>query len=103
MSEHRTIDDRPVWERIVPCRSCKARIVWFRTPKGKLMPVDAEPATVNGIRYAVEVGDVRYEKARHMPHFATCPDGPRWSRPKKAGPRPTPDFETKGLYGKGDD
>ena len=28
--------------RIVRCRSCKAKIIWFRTASGRNMPVDAD-------------------------------------------------------------
>lgn len=51
--------------RIVRCRSCQARIIWFKTEAGKNMPVDAD---------TVEAEDQELELPRHVSHFATCPN-----------------------------
>ncbi len=51
--------------RIVNCKSCLARIVWFKTATGKNMPVDAE---------TVEADDEELDLSRHVSHFATCPN-----------------------------
>lgn len=51
--------------RITRCRSCRARIVWFETPNGKKMPVDAD---------TVEADDDELDLSRHQSHFATCPN-----------------------------
>lgn len=50
--------------RIVRCRSCRARIIWFKTPAGKNMPVDAD---------TVEADDEELDLSRHISHFSTCP------------------------------
>ena len=51
--------------RIVRCRSCNARIIWFKTEAGKNMPVDAD---------TVEAEDDALDLPRHVSHFATCPN-----------------------------
>lgn len=45
------------------CKSCGEQIVWFKTPAGKNMPVDA---------YTVEAGDKQLDLKRHVSHFSTC-------------------------------
>lgn len=57
--------------RIVRCRSCRAMIVWFKTPAGKNMPVDAE---------SVRHDDIELDLERHVSHFSTCPDAARHRR-----------------------
>ena len=51
--------------RIVRCSSCRAKIIWFKTPAGKNMPVDAD---------TVEPTDDALDLSRHKSHFATCPN-----------------------------
>lgn len=51
--------------RIVRCSSCRARIIWLKTSKGKNMPVDAD---------TVEPEDNEFDPSRHTSHFATCPN-----------------------------
>lgn len=51
--------------RIVRCRSCRAKIIWFKTDAGKNMPIDAD---------TVEPEDDELDLKRHVSHFATCPD-----------------------------
>lgn len=46
------------------CRSCGAQIVWFKTDKGKNIPIDA---------HTVEPGDEQLDLKRHAAHFSTCP------------------------------
>ena len=56
--------------RIVPCRSCGARIAFVLTPKGKQLPVDVDGAT------------------RGVAHFASCDDPKRFrKRERVKGPR----------------
>jgi hypothetical protein len=57
----------------VECRSCKARIVWFKTKTGKNMPVD-EGST--------QPTDVDLDLKRHKPHWATCPNADQHRRPR---------------------
>jgi hypothetical protein len=50
--------------RITRCRTCNAKIIWFKTAAGKNMPVDAD---------TVEAEDDELDLAKHVSHFATCP------------------------------
>ena len=58
-------------EHIQKCRSCGADVIFIRTKKGKLMPVDAA---------TVEREDYDFDAARHVSHFATCPDAAKHRR-----------------------
>ena len=64
------------------CKSCLAPILWTQTEKGRMMPVDAEPATGGNIQlmdrgdelplaqyHTVKAPGIRYHKS----HLATCP------------------------------
>ena len=76
------------------CRSCGGGVVWARTEKGKLAPIDAEPTEVGTIilRYPERDGegeplaifgvpdDAYPEAARFTSHFATCPQADEWRR-----------------------
>lgn len=59
--------------RITRCRSCNAKIIWFKTPAGKNMPVDAD---------TVEPDDEELELSRHVSHFASCPDAAKHRKPR---------------------
>jgi hypothetical protein len=59
--------------RIVRCRTCHARIIWFKTEAGKNMPVDAD---------TVEADDEELDLTRHVSHFATCKDAAQHRRPR---------------------
>lgn len=50
--------------RITRCKSCRAKIIWFKTDAGRNMPVDAD---------TVEADDEELDLERHVSHFATCP------------------------------
>ena len=73
------------------CRSCNRRITWLKTPGGKAMPVDEDPVPEGNVVVIGQMAKVcknaaAAEKAcpgepRYMPHWATCPDGPKWRRP----------------------
>ncbi len=54
----------------VPCSSCGAAIVWFNTPKGKKMPVDASSTRPNDAAHQLDL-------KRHVSHFSTCPNADR--------------------------
>jgi hypothetical protein len=58
------------------CRepSCRARIVYLRTPAGKNMPVDAD---------SVLAEDATYDAKRHVSHFKTCKKPNRFSKGKR--------------------
>ena len=57
--------------RITRCRSCRARIIWFKTDSGKNMPVDAD---------TVEPEDDELDLERHVSHFANCPQADKHRR-----------------------
>lgn len=59
--------------RIVRCRSCRAKIIWFKTDADKNMPVDAD---------TVEAEDQELDLSRHVSHFATCPNSAQHRRPR---------------------
>lgn len=59
--------------RITRCRSCRAKIVWFKTPAGKKMPVDAD---------TVEPADEDLDLSRHQSHFVSCPNADQHRRPR---------------------
>jgi pentose-5-phosphate-3-epimerase len=66
---HRMINNQET--QVQKCRSCGAEIVFLRTKKHKLIPVDA--ATVRR-------DDYQFDYARHKAHFATCPDADKFRR-----------------------
>lgn len=53
--------------RITRCRTCNARIIWFKTADGKNMPVDADTVEPDD-----DVNEL--DLKRHVSHFATCKD-----------------------------
>lgn len=57
--------------RITRCRSCRAKVIWFKTEAGKRMPIDAD---------TVEAEDDELDLERHVSHFSTCPDADSWRR-----------------------
>lgn len=74
------------------CRSCGARITWFKTAGGKSIPVDEDPADDGNIvvdvvnsqfvasvfKTAEVAAEFAPDEPRYKSHFATCPDGPKW-------------------------
>lgn len=68
------------------CRSCGARIQWYRTDQGKKMPVNVTPSPNGNISIQV---DLLGEPVAHvvsdgtgdrLAHFVTCPDAEQWRR-----------------------
>lgn len=49
----------------VPCQSCGALVVWFRTQNGKRMPVNAETTKPSDAEHKLDL-------TRHVSHFTTC-------------------------------
>lgn len=60
----------------VPCKSCRAMVVWVEMQSGKRMPLDAVPAA-NGTVVIGQDGkgyvDRLPGRAKFVSHFATCP------------------------------
>lgn len=84
-------EPRRGWASIAqPCagKDCGAQIVWAKTVKGKLMPVDLEPSPDGNVELAFEDG--RMVARVHaqpilgvelrMPHHATCPNAADFRR-----------------------
>lgn len=77
---------------ITECRSCKAKIFWVKTEKGKAMPLDAMPFPDGNIVLceATETAHVLAKKEvgslqlgpRYKSHFATCPNSAKHRKPK---------------------
>lgn len=69
---------------ITTCRSCGAAVIWTHTPKGSLMPLDADPDPAGLIFVSddcvayVASGPDLFGGPRYVSHFATCPDSERW-------------------------
>lgn len=73
------------------CRTCHAEIEWVRTPEGRTMPIDPEPAEDGNL--ALIAGDpiiavpvaanellVDDDGLRYKSHFATCPQADQHRR-----------------------
>lgn len=80
------------------CRSCAAPIRWAKTLNGKAIPLNAEPDPAGNIALK-DTGDPNAPLARvlagadlfdartagtelWLSHYATCPDGQKWRRPR---------------------
>lgn len=73
------------------CRSCGGPILWARTAADKAMPVDAKSVPGGNITLALTdeavVAQVHPRGAppgetTYVSHFATCPQGRHWRRPR---------------------
>lgn len=57
-----TVDTYTEPKDAIPCRSCGAPIIFVRTAKGKLNPINADGPD------------------RGVSHFTTCPDAKTWRK-----------------------
>lgn len=57
--------------RIRRCRTCNAQIIWMKTAKQNVMPVDAD---------SVDPGDEEFDTTKHVSHFASCPNSDKHRR-----------------------
>ena len=88
MGESMGTGRRPVPAHSEPglCKFCCRPIAWYQTPRGKWMPIDAEPSDAGNVvlrytRSSAELTAVvlkKDEPARvneriFMPHMASCP------------------------------
>ena len=87
--------------RVTQCRSCRAEIVWARTPRGKNMPIDATPVP-DGEWMLVEgedekpqakpfnsthaAADGMGQMARYQSHFKSCPNADKHSKGRGGQP-----------------
>ena len=58
------------------CRSCGDPIRFLLTPRGRLMPTNAE---------GVDFEATHFDHHKHTPHFATCRQADMWRKPWKEG------------------
>ena len=73
------------------CKSCGAAILWAQTPKGKWIPLDAEPSPegqmfINCIGLAARLSAeelTAFLENRYMPHHATCPNAASYRKAKR--------------------
>jgi hypothetical protein len=78
------------------CTSCAAPLRWVKTPKGKWLQLDAEPAPEGeGVILLEQTlwGEtsgrvVPKGQGSHLPHWASCPDADSFRRPVTTGGRP---------------
>jgi len=66
-------DDRDPKKDYAKCKSCKAKIFFIETSKGKQMPIDADPD---------EKGNIEIDGLKYRSHFATCPQAKEWRKGK---------------------
>ncbi len=68
------------------CReqSCQAEIVWLKTKKGKLCPVDVESLSEDDVAALENKEDVEYRYGDHVSHFKTCKTPGRFSSENKS-------------------
>lgn len=87
--------------RVTTCRSCKADIVWTRTPKGKNMPIDSTPVPdgdwmleegedgkPNAVHASNIHGALEGDMARYQSHFKSCPNAAQHSEGKEQHEQP---------------
>ena len=69
------------------CRSSGAALIFARTAKGEVMPLNAEATTVYAVRplrdlLGVEEQTLADHLNGHVPHWATCPKADAFRRKK---------------------
>jgi hypothetical protein len=63
------------------CSICNAEILFVRTKKGKLMPIEYSSALPNELYNLEQHGDeIQYNAGPHRPHFAACE---KWQKREK--------------------
>lgn len=74
------------------CRTCKKRIIWTQTERGKRMPVDADPTGDGNVALRWHADSTTVLSSIPQPHlafgrrdlrkshFAQCPQADKWRR-----------------------
>lgn len=68
------------------CRSCGARIQWYRSNRGKAMPVNVATSPNGNVRIGQDlIGEpvahvVSDGTGDRVAHFVTCPDAEQWRK-----------------------
>lgn len=66
------------------CSSCRASIVWVRTPAGRKMPCDPEHQSWEDGTVVDDAGNVTTGGALgYRPHWASCPNAKRHRSPQR--------------------
>lgn len=71
----------------VPCSSCGAPMLFVKTSKGKMIPLDPEPCPdgniflADGIAYFTKKGDL-FTAPAYKSHSATCSNSLQHRKPK---------------------
>lgn len=78
------------------CKSCRAAIIWFKTPRGKAMCVDATPhpdgnvVIRDGLAVVLTLAELAEDPSvgqrRFMTHWATCPNSKSHKKPTERKP-----------------
>lgn len=55
------------------CSTCKSEIIYLRTERGHMMPVNAE---------TVSPGDTVFKPGVHVSHFSNCPHADKHRKPR---------------------
>lgn len=66
------------------CKSCGVPIVYVRTSRGELIPVDLESL---GPDEVLAVGELHHVPGVHRSHFGTCPDAAQFRRVRPGNKR----------------
>lgn len=70
------------------CSLCWAEIEWFKTERGRPMPVDPAPHPDGNLRLDYDTGTASVvkkgsEPGLHMSHFATCVSAAKFRKPRE--------------------
>jgi len=69
---------------IVPCRECKAPMIFLTTKLGRSNPTNASTITNEEMLILEKGGDVQFNSDHHISHFSDCPARDRFRRKRGA-------------------
>ncbi len=61
-----------------PCRTCKVEVLWMKTRKGKIIPVNISPTAEVAAAHGL-----LFDHKTMISHFATCPEAFSWKKKKE--------------------
>jgi len=64
------------------CKSCGKPIVFLRTEKGKMIPVNSDTVDVVDIKGTPVCVDEYFDHKRHVSHFSDCPAADKFRKKK---------------------
>ena len=62
---------------VTRCKSCDESVIWMRTARGKMMPVDVEGVDEGELEFDLD-GTPLFNSDNHTSHFSTCPQADDW-------------------------